>query len=134
MSSLHLISDPTLSQRGEPSQISWASIQFCSSGVKPSNDQKILQPTHSLTDSRMEMNKCYCCKESATKIITNLAISLVLTTLSPRNLTSFTRLLLTGRCACAGHETRVATAATTVLMPLDQHNITHVRGSIGHSI
>ena len=34
--------------------------------------KKFLQPTHALTDSRMEMNKCYCCKESATKIITNL--------------------------------------------------------------
>ena len=27
--------------------------------------KKILRPTHALTDSRMEMNKCYCCKESA---------------------------------------------------------------------
>ena len=55
----------------------------------------------------------YCSKGSTTciHIITNLTISLVLTTLgiSLRNSTLFTRLFLAERCAQAGHETSIIT-------------------------
>ena len=62
--------------------------------------------TQKRTDTRIEMNKFYCCREIL--CITNLAISLVLTThfwvINPRNLTSFTILFLARRRARAWHE------------------------------
>ena len=101
-------------QSGELGQISWASTHSCECHLATFKTF-YTKPAKKCKDTRVEIKNCYYCKGSTIYvIITNLAISFVLTTFREyaQEKLDFvhSRPFLTRKHAWSGHETRITSS------------------------